>query len=308
MQADIAVSPEGNVYLTYQLILVDFETLAFTGEMGVITKYDTAGHFIWSRTINDAPLTIPSSIGLGLDANENVYVDVTLSSNAGEDDGEIVKYDPNGNRLASFGRGQIGRASGFHVDPDGACYFSGFAAAPSIPSDLIVAKFNPDHSLAYLVDITKLEGVGGAQIGEISAITSDSAGDAFVLQRFDNTGPNGAGGTVISVLKLNPLGQKLFATRFNSHSDESGFDSPVALAVSPSGDAYVTGTSTLSTFTFEFVTIKYDQAGVRQWVAQYAGTNQEAEPVAMALSANNLIVTGPSFSNREEWATIAYVP
>lgn len=302
----LAVSPEGSVYVTY------VEGIPNTAPTGVVVKYDTAGHPMWYRSINAQPTAI------ALDALEHIYVDVVLAISPYAD-GEIVKYDQNGNRLATFGRGQISTEHGFHVDPDGACYFSGRGAnnGSSLP-DLVVAKFNPDQSLAYLVDITKLEnglganlGAGAGPNGGIGPITSDSSGDAFLLQRFDNTGP-AFGGSVISVLKLDRSGHEVFVTRYNSQSDESGQASAVALAVSPSGEVYATGATApkAPSNAFEFVTIKYDNTGVRQWVAQYTSPGQFAEPVAMALSAGGLVVTGLGVNNlgAEDWVTIEYVP
>jgi len=311
----LAVSPEGNVYVTYS------EGIPNTGPItGAVTKYDTAGHTIWYRSINDSGKTpnINQPAAIALDALENIYVDVglTISPYA---DGEIIKYDLNGNRLATFGRGQISTENGFHVDPDGACYFSGRGAnnGSSLP-DLVVAKFNPDQSLAYLVDITKLEnglganlGAGAGPNGGIGQITSDSSSDAFLLQRFDNTGP-AFDGSVISVLKLDPSGKEVFATRYNSQSNESGQGSAVALAVSPSGEVYATGAvgPEAPSNDFEFATIKYDNTGVQQWVAQYSSPRQYAVPIAMALSADNVIVTGLSInsSGADDWVTIEYVP
>lgn len=312
----MVVSPAGNVYVLYDQVTPQNPPTTIP-ETAVTVKYDTAGHFIWSQTINDATGVNGGSgpNAIGLDASENVYVEVSLSSSTGAANGEIVKYNASGVRLASFGRGQISVANGLHVDPDGACYFSGSGATPAndILSDFTVAKFNPDQSLAYLVDITKLEGIGGPNgppFGPDSAIgpiTSDSAGNAFVLQHFDQTGPHGDG-EVISVLKLDPSGKELFVTRYNPASDESGKAFPAALAVSPLGDFYVTGTSSpeLPATGSAFVTVKYDNAGVRQWVAQYTGPSQNAGAQAMALSAGNLVVIGAS--NAENWISISYVP
>jgi hypothetical protein len=311
----MAVSPAGNVYVTYEQ-----ETYNDTGGIVAVTavtvKYDTAGHFIWSQPLNDATGTNPGTTpnAIGLDANENVYVQVSLNSTAGSD-GEIVKYNSNGVRLASFGRGQILSAAALHVDADGTCYFSGNGDAASstdpIPPDSIVAKFNPGGSLAYRVDVTTLEGIGHEQPGAgpnggTLSIISDSAGDAFVLQEFDQTGPHGDG-NVISVLKLDPAGKKVFVTRYNQESDESGFGASEALAVSPSGDVYVTGTSAPEqpSSAFAITTIKYNSAGVLQWVAQHAGSDIAAHGNGMALAGDSLVVTGTTSPG---FVTIAYVP
>jgi len=313
MPVGMAVSPAGNVYVTYQENGTHTETI-------VTIKYDTAGHTIWSQTISDEAGANPGATAgaIGIDANENVYVPVHLTSTVGSpgnlstvNDGEIVKYDSNGVRLASIGRGQITGANGFHVDPDGACYLNTGSIATT---DFVVAKFNPDQTLAYTVDITKLEGIGGpfgppfGPDSIIEQIASDSAGNAFVLQRFDQTGPH-ADGDVASVLKLDPSGHELFVTRYNQNSDQSGRDNPVALAVAPSGDFYlaVSGQPEDPSANSEFITIKYNNAGVRQWLAQHTSPSQDGVPKAMSLSVGNLVVTG-WILNSEDWSTIAYVP
>src|SRR5262249_14966247 len=173
--------------------------------------------------------------------------------------------------------------------------------------DSIVFKFNPNGSLAYRVDVTTLEGIGheqpgGGPNGGTSSITTDSAGNAFVLQEFDQTGPAHTG-SVLSVLKLDPSGKELFATRYNGASDESVRDGAVGFAVTPAGDFYVTGNESPATPSnqVEIVTIKYDNAGVRQWLAKFPSAGAKA----MALSPGSVVVTG---NNATNWVTIAYVP
>jgi len=314
----MAISPAGDVYVLYE---EDTSTNTSTVSDTVTVKYDTAGHFIWSQTIKDDTSNRPTAIAL--DAHENIYVEVGTNVS-----GEIAKFNASGTRVATIGRGQIGGAGNsgfppaFHVDPDGACYFTGFAAAPPTPTspgaDSIVAKFNPDGSLAFAFDVTQQEGIGGFQApltgpnGGIGPITSDSAGNTFVLQRFDNTGTPHFDGNVISVLKLDPSGKEVFATRYNQNSDESGRDRPIALAVSSSGDVYVTGSNQpeFPAAEIDFVTLKYNNAGVLQWVEQYTNSAQDAAPAAMALSGETLAVTGTQSGTGVVPAgvTISYVP
>src|SRR5215472_4569321 len=139
----LAVAPEGNVYVIY-----DEQESASVGK-AITLKYDTNGKAVWSRFVNDDAGNFAQAIGL--DAHENIYVDVDVSSNNIEfAGGEIVKYDPNGNHIATFGSDKIGQFNAFHVDSAGASYFAGFAPPPGLPNepDRVVAKFNPDGTLA----------------------------------------------------------------------------------------------------------------------------------------------------------------
>jgi len=297
----LAVSPLGNVYITYT------ESESASLSRAITTKYDTTGKTVWSQVVKDAAGNFP--LAVGLDAHENIYVDLDVSNvNIDFDEGEIVKYGPNGIRLATFGRGQIGALNAFHVDSAGACYFLGRGEPVGFPNvpDQIVAKFNPDQSLAFLVDLTQ---TAPEPNRDLAAISSNSTGDTFVAQTISGAS-TATHGTDISVIKFDATGHQKFLTRYNGHTDDSGNDRAVALAVNSTGDAYVTGASERVGGVPEFATIKYDISGVRQWVARYVGPAETSDsPRAIAISGGSVIVTGASngIGTSTDWATIDYV-
>ena len=107
---------------------------------------------------------------------------------------------------------------------------------------------------------------------------------------------------------------QIWATAFNGPSNRN--DVPTAIAIDASGNVYVTGsTSTPSTFqnASDFATVKYNSAGVQQWVAYYNGpvSPDSSYDVSNAIAldaAGNIYVTGSSFGGATsyDWVTIKY--
>src|SRR4030095_772940 len=86
--------------------------------------------------------------------------------------------------------------------------------------------------------------------------------------------------------------------------DDYGYD----VGVDQTGNVYVTGNSqAVSGSDRDALTIKYNSAGVQQWVARYDVTNSE-EAYAMALdNNNNVYVTGyQSSGGGSDYLTIKY--
>ena len=87
-----------------------------------------------------------------------------------------------------------------------------------------------------------------------------------------------------------------WATSFNSPTN--GSDEPVAMTIDNSGNIYVAGVSPTSTTADDFVTIKYNPAGVQQWAARYNYSSGQDDIVkGMAIDGSgNVYVTGTNTS------------
>ncbi|MBS1493587.1 MAG: SBBP repeat-containing protein [Bacteroidetes bacterium] len=84
----------------------------------------------------------------------------------------------------------------------------------------------------------------------------------------------------------------------------------IAMKTDNAGNIYITGATYFTQFSPDYVTIKYNSAGVQQWTATYNGPgNFNDEPSSIAIDlAGNVYVTGGSYGNNSnyDYATIKY--
>ncbi len=106
-------------------------------------------------------------------------------------------------------------------------------------------------------------------------------------------------------------GAPLWVKRYDGPANGDDFAS--SLAISPAGDkVYVTGSSTGTTTSNDYLTVAYDAAtGARLWVKRYNGPASNidvASSVAVSSTGNRVYVTGFSYgaSSQEDYATVAY--
>ncbi|MFL5810080.1 MAG: SBBP repeat-containing protein, partial [Flavisolibacter sp.] len=123
------------------------------------------------------------------------------------------------------------------------------------------------------------------------SIKTDGSGNVYVLgvlndQTFQEN---------FMLVKYNSGGIMQWMQSYNGAANRS--DRPAALVVDASGNAYVTGTSGLAfanSTTSEIVTIKYNTAGVQQWIAKFFRADTlPSESHAIAVDdAGNVYITG----------------
>ncbi|HYG80501.1 MAG TPA: SBBP repeat-containing protein [Pyrinomonadaceae bacterium] len=137
----------------------------------------------------------------------------------------------------------------------------------------------------------------------------DSQGNVYVAAETKSLSPAPAYGiedvnTDIVTIKYDRNGAQLWASTFNGQGQY--IDSPKDIAVDASGNVFVTGYSwggreSQGGTNYDFVTIKYNAGGARQWVRYHNGTQSRIpQDQAFALDldqAGNVYVTGGSFYN-----------
>jgi hypothetical protein len=93
----------------------------------------------------------------------------------------------------------------------------------------------------------------------------DNGGNVFV-SGYSRLGANNRKQNYLT-LKYNPSGSLQWSSIYNGPSDSS--DVPSGIGTDPAGNVYVGGTSRGSMTNFDIAVVKYNSAGVQQWVSRY---------------------------------------
>jgi uncharacterized delta-60 repeat protein len=143
------------------------------------------------------------------------------------------------------------------------------------------------------------------------AIAADTNGNVFV------TGYSfgGGSGSDFATVKYSATGAPLWTNRYNGPGNSE--DGPAAIAVDPSGNVVVAGSSIGTNGFYDYATIKYSNAGVPLWTNRFNGlANSDDTAAALAIdNAGTVFVTGASASasippfnypSNFDYATVAY--
>jgi hypothetical protein len=172
---------------------------------------------------------------------------------------------------------------------DGAAYIAGWVQGPTENQHLLtLTKYSSNGDELWAAEYTA-EGDFPRPVD----MKVDAAGNVCLTAE---TGPDRYTPSEILTLKFDADGNRLWARRLD-YSDAQ--DLPVALAVDPAGNIYVTGYS-IEPNTIEYyqvanyLTVKYDAAGNQLWTAEHAGPGAaDDRPSAIAVDAQgNVYVTG----------------
>ncbi|MBI4810877.1 MAG: SBBP repeat-containing protein, partial [Ignavibacteriales bacterium] len=141
-------------------------------------------------------------------------------------------------------------------------------ASNSLPSD--------DYSNAIAVD-----NIGNVYITGVS-FTSYSGADYFTI-------------------KFNQRGDTLWSHRFNGSGND--YDEATAIALDRNGNVYVTGYSYGGTTGYDYVTIKYTNDGIIEWIRDY-NSQDDSTDVATCLgidSLDNVFISGYCYSRETDF-------
>jgi uncharacterized delta-60 repeat protein len=290
----VAVDGQGNIYVT-GTSAGDYATVKYdpSGTEQWVRRYDGAGN-------EDTPEAIAA------DANGNVYV--TGSSDGGTTIFDIttIKYNSAGVeqwvRRFNNPENRSDFGSSLVLDGSGNVYVTGSSRSTSLGYGYLTIKYTPSGGTEWS---TRFDGEGilpGTSDDDFAVdIVLDASGNVYV------TGRSRRGSIDIVTVKFNSAGMKQWDVRYDGPA--FGIDEPIGVAVDGSGNVYVAGNSRGTNTDDDLVTIKYNSAGVEQWVMRYTSQGSGPEDAQdMGLdTAGNVYVTGSTnVSGNNNFVTIKY--
>jgi uncharacterized delta-60 repeat protein len=292
----IAVDGSGNVYVT------GASAGSGTGKDYATIKYNSAGVQQWVSRYNGPGNSDDIAYSIGVDGSGNVYVTGSSWGSGTNYDFATVKYNSSGAQqwVQRYDAGNgYDYAYSIAVDGSGNAYVTGESVETGT-YDYAIIKYNTTGVQQWAMRYN------GTQNGSdrANSIAVDGSGNVYVTGRSQWSQND----YDIVTLKFNTAGDQQWGQLYNGAGND--WDEGLSIAVNGSGEVFVTGYSISSGTYSDYVTIKYNSAGVQQWDSRYSGTganSDRAYSIAVDGSGNSY-VTGRIYGVGTNWdyGTIKY--
>src|SRR5260221_9733919 len=265
----------------------------------------------WPARYNGTGNGMDAITGMVADNAGNVYVTGYSFSGANDNDYITIKYNSSGVQqwLARYNGPGNGSdmPTAIFTDGSGNVYVTGHSDKLTgyfIDDDAATIKYNPQGVQQWVARYD-----GGIQRADAgSDIKTDASGNVFITGF--TTVRNGAYTKKdYLTVKYNSAGIQQWKATYNGPANQD--DAAVALSLDPSGNIYVTGTSFAGKDPAgedDYISIKYNTAGVQLWTARYNGPDSEpdrATDLAVDISGN-VYVTGYATGIGLDFGTVKY--
>ena len=266
--------------------------------------YDATGTQQWSAAYDAPAGGNDHGLAVAIDSSGNTYAAGYATGDTTGWDFAVVKYNASGTRqwVGSYATMDEDYVAAVAVDASDNVYAAGSSGSPyTLTWDYVTARYNP--SSGDTLWVRRLNGTANED-DEVRAMAIDNAGNVIVTGGSTNSGT----GVDYTTIKYSSAGDTAWVRRYNGTA--SGTDWAYALAVDASNNVYVTGSSQDTATDMDYVTIKYDASGNRQWVARYDGpahSFDEGRAIAVDGSGNVFVTGGSTGSTtRTDYVTVRY--
>lgn len=239
------------------------------------------------------------------DEGNPVITGFSEASLSGEPDYVTIKYSSNGsevwNRRYDGPISDSDVAYDICVDNIGNVYVTGSSWDTTLTNDMTTIKYN-SSGMQQWVARHKASNNGSSQG---FAIAAEDSGNVYVTGRTITV----SGGNDYVTIKYKTNGNEQWIATYNGTGNST--DYATYICVDDSGNVYITGESWGNGTEWDYVTIKYNSAGIEQWVARYNGTGNGTDRVqGLAIDDScNVYITGLSQGsglNPSDYLTIKY--
>ncbi|MEI6948749.1 SBBP repeat-containing protein [Paraflavisolibacter sp. H34] len=185
------------------------------------------------------------------------------------------------------------------ADAAGNVYVTGSIENSASGRDIATIKRDKDGNQLWL---KKFNGPANED-DAANALALDASGNVYVTGHSTGTGHS----YDVTTIKYDKNGVQQWVATYNGPDDNR--DIGYAIAVDAAANVYVTGKSDSDATFSDYTTLKYDKNGVQQWVARYAGPNDEDYAYAIGVDTyGSVYITGESegIGSGMDYATIKY--
>lgn len=254
-------------------------------------SYNTSGTQQWKQNFNGIGDNNDNIRGISVDNNNTVYA-AGYSVTKGENrDISVVKFSSAGAYLCEYNEhgsstGGTDEAQAIAVDNLGNPVIAGFTKNSGQSNDNTYFKFS-NTTCDTVWHKTKDGGFLGSD--KIYDITQDATGNSYITGRID-VDPSSLSNDDCYTAKINSNGSIIWEMTYNSGGQNN--DRGIGIKVSSAGNIYVSGRSFNGT-DYDMFLIKYNSAGVQQWLKVYNSGIGDDIPRAIAVDATESIyITG----------------
>ncbi len=183
----------------------------------------------WAKLPDGRKLGQTSAIGIDSEGGVWVFERCGANSCAGSNVAPVVKFDPSGKYVKSFGAGMFAFPHGMHVDRDGNVWVADADGKEGKGHQVV--KFSPEGKVLLTLGKAGVAGAGPDTFNRPSAVTTGPNGDIYVA--------DGHGGeSNARVVKFSKDGK--FIKAWGKKGTGTGeFDTPHAIATDSQGRVFV---------------------------------------------------------------------
>lgn len=288
----IAVDSIGNCYVA------GYSGFNFGPYDGILIKYNNSGDTLWTRKL--ASNLDEEFTSIAVDLNNFIYV--TGSSG---DSAVVIKYDPEGNILwrTSYREPPFDIISGDKIEID---RFNNLLIGGTkqifsnlFSRDLLVRKYSQNGNFIWASTYGNPTNVADWMTGFVI----DNSGNCYA------TGFSEVNGRDILTVKFNSNGTLSWAKYYNNTSNTTDQSNSI-ICDSSGNNIFIAGSTFVSGYSTNYITIKYNSFGDTQWVKTYNGPGNyqdNAESISID-KLLNVYITGSSYFTNTDFnvATIKY--
>ena len=249
----------------------------FSNDIKLIRYNPATGDTVWTKTWNGTANGSDKAIGLGIDAQDNIYIAGKTTNASQNGDILLLKYNVLGvlqwAKTYTVNTTSDEKAVRMAVSSAGNVWIAGATGSLTDSLDNIIAlQYNTGGTQVWAQNI----GNAGTD-EEPTDLTIDNANNAYICGFQTN-----AANKDYITMKFDLAGGQQWQKIFNGSSNQE--DVAEAIVVDNVGNVIVTGESDLnpsaSATNFNVVTIKYDAAGAQKWNKSFNGPNQSDDFVS----------------------------